>query len=157
MDINTRIKIETQKLIHGKGKGKPVTVFELAEKVNKSYSYLCRIASLNEELPTPIEVALPAMKIKKNYGLLKLMAVECGFALVKLPKPAKSKKEEAKMTQEYQKACNAAVGALIEFLEEPTEENHRKIEEAIINATSEGLAVKKYCDKKASKQLELPL
>ena len=152
MDINTRVKIETQKLIHGKG----ITIFELAERINKSYSYLCRIASPTEELPTPIEVVLPAMKIRKNYGLLKLLAWECGFALVKLPRPAKSKKEEMKMTQEYQKACNDAVGALIEFLEEPTDENHQKVEEAVIQATREGLAVKKYCDKKASKQLELP-
>ncbi len=153
MDLTSRIKIEVQKLIHGKG----ITVFELADKVNKSYSYLCRIASLNEELPTPLEIILPAMKIKKNYGLLKLMAWECGFALVKMPKPAKSKKEETEIAANYQKATSEALQAVLRYFEEPTRENYEKVSNKLMHATREGLAVKKYCDKKADKQLELDL
>jgi hypothetical protein len=153
MDTATRLKIEEQKLIHGKG----ITVFELADKLNRSYNYLCRISSMTEELPFPVELAVPAMKIKKNYGLLKTMAWECGFALIKLPRAGKSRKEETQMAADYQKACSNAINAVIHFFEEPTEENHAKVEKSIIEATSEGLAVKKYADKKASKQLELPL
>ncbi len=154
MDVNTRIKIEVQKLIHG---GKRISVFELAERVNKSYSYLCRIASLNEELPTPIEVVLPAMKIKKNYELLKLLAYECGFALVKLPKANKSKKDETEIAAGYQKATTEALQAVLNFFENPSEANYQKAANSLMNATSEGIAVKKYCDKKNSKQLELDL
>jgi hypothetical protein len=153
MDLNSRIKIKEQELIHGKG----LTIFELADKLNKSYSYLCRIASPTEELPFPLEIALPAMKLKKNYGLLELMAWECGFALVKLPKTAATKKDENELAASYQKAVSEAVSAVIHFFEESSNNNYKNVTEKIQTAVSESLTVKKYCDKKASKQLELAL
>lgn len=153
MDLNTRLKIKEQQLIHGKG----ITIFQLADQLNRSYNYLCRISSPTEELPFPIEIAIPAMKIKKNYDLLREMALECGFMLVKLPSIRKSKKDETQMTAEYQMACSEAINAVIRFFENPTEANYQKATDGIMTATSEGLAVKKYCDKKASRQMELEL
>jgi hypothetical protein len=153
MDVNTRIKIKEQELIHGKG----ITVFDLADKLNRSYSYLCRIASPTEELPFPIEIAVPAMKLKKNYGLLELMAWECGFAIVKLPKVAATKKDENELTAGYQKAVSEAVSAVIHFFENPSDKNYKHVTDRIQQAVSESLTVKKYCDKKASKQMELAL
>jgi len=153
MDTLTRIKTLENELIHGKGK----TIYELADMLGRTHSYLCRISSLTEELPFPLELALKAMKIKKNYSLLKYMAMDCGFALVKLPKPAKSKKDENDVAADYQKAVSEAVTAVLRFFEQPTEETHSVVSKKLLDATSEGLSVKKYCDKKADNQLELGL
>ncbi|MBP8975078.1 MAG: hypothetical protein KBG83_00015 [Bacteroidetes bacterium] len=151
MDTNTAIKIKTQELIHGRG----MTVYELADKVNRSYSYLCRIASPTEELPTPLEIILPAMKLKRNYDLLKFMSWECGFALVKLPKPAMSKKDENDLVADYQRAVTEAISALLNFLENPIEESYRIVEQKIVEATEQGIAAKKYCEKKSKQQLDM--
>lgn len=153
MDTLTRIKTLENELIHGKGK----TIYELADMLGRTHSYLCRISSLTEELPFPIELALKAMKIKKNYNLLKYIAMDCGFALVKLPKPANSKKDENDIAADYQKAVSEAVTAVLRFFEQPTAENHAIVSKKLLDATSEGLSVKKYCDKKADNQLELGL
>lgn len=81
MDYQTRLKIEQHKLVHGKG----ATVYKLADHLMKSHSYVCRISSMTEDVPFPAELEVPAMKFKKNFGVLRLKAWECGFALVKLP------------------------------------------------------------------------
>jgi hypothetical protein len=150
MDKNTTIKLKVQELIHGKG----MTVYELADKVNKSYSYLCRIASPTEELPTPIEVVLPAMKLKKNYTLLEYLAWECGFALVRLPKVSIEKKDETELVAGYQKAVTTAISTLLQYLDQSTQENYNAVQQALVDAVQRGLQVKKYCEKKHSKQLE---
>jgi len=153
MDINSTIKLKVQELIHGRG----MTVYELADKVNRSYSYLCRIASPTEELPTPLEIILPAMKLKKNYHLLEYMAWSCGFALVRLPKVAANKKDETELAAEYQTAVSDAVNALLKFFDNPTKQTYENVKQALIDATQQELTIKKYCEKKMRNQLELEL
>jgi hypothetical protein len=153
MDLNTRIKTKEQELVHGKG----MTIFELADKLNKSYSYLCRISSPTEELPFPIELAVPAMKLKKNFDLLKTMALECGFALVKLPKATGTKGEKTEIAADYQEALSKVVPLLLEFFTSTNEENFRKINSALEEIVAKSLGVKRYVNKIATAQLELDL
>ena len=153
MDLNTRIKIKEQELIHGKG----MTIYELADKLNKSYSYLCRISSPTEELPFPVELAVPAMKYKKNYDLLKTMALECGFALVKLPRTTGSKGERTDIAADYQESLSKVVPLLLDFFTSQNEESFRKILKALEEIVAKSLAVEKYVCKIAKGQLELDL
>lgn len=153
MDNYTRIKTLENQLVHGKG----LTIYELADKLHKSHSYLCRISSPTEDLPFPLEIALPAMKLKKDYNLLKYMALECGFALVKIPKISKSRKEENEMVSDYQSLAADTVKSLLEFLSHPDKNNYEKVNDKLQGIISESLAVKHYVDKKASPQLELGL
>ncbi|HOV99260.1 MAG TPA: hypothetical protein PK595_06790 [Bacteroidota bacterium] len=153
MDRNSIIKLKVQELIHGKG----ATAYELADMVNKSYSYLCRIANPSEELPTPIEIVLPIMKFKKNYKLLEYMAWECGFTIVRLPRNAQNRKDETEMAANYQKAVSDAMQAVIEFFEVPNQNNYGIVSERLMRAIQESITMKKYCDKKSSNQMELSL
>ena len=131
------------------------TVYDLADYLGKSYNYLCRASSLTEEVPFPLELAVHAMKFMGNYDLLKLIATECGFTAVKLPKVAMKKGEENELAANYQAAASSAVKSLVQFIQTPTESNYNAVIESLNNIISESVAVKKYCEKKASRQLEL--
>jgi len=151
MDTLTRIKTLENELIHSKGP----TIYELANSLNRSHSYLCRISSTTEELPFPLEIALPAMKLKKNYNLLRFMALECGFALVKVPKPVRTRGEETEMVSHYQTLAAETVRELLNFLANPERKGYEKVTGLLNGMVSESISVRLYIDKKASPQLEL--
>jgi hypothetical protein len=152
MDFITNIKIEEHKLVHS---SRSKTVYELADHLGKSHNYLCRMSSLTEDIPFPVELAVPAMKFMKNFDLLKMLNWECGFAMIKLPGKAKTKKDENEMTAEFTDACATAMKALVTFLNETTEENYLAFDKAIQNAVQVSLAVQQYCKKKSSGQFNL--
>lgn len=152
MDFQTRLKTEEHILIHGKGP----TVYKLADHLMKSHSYICRISSLTEDVPFPAELLVPAMKFKKNYNVLKLMAWECGFALVKLPGRVKlDKREDHLISADYQKAASEAVDSLLDVLNKLDEKSYAKFDKNFKKIVEKSLSIKKTIDKKASKQLEL--
>ena len=152
MDYQTRLKTEQHILTHGKGP----TVYELADHLMKSHSYICRISSLTEDVPFPAELLVPAMKFKKNYNVLKLMAWECGFALVKLPKRVKlDKRDDHLISADYQKTSSEAVTALLNVLENLDEESYKVFEQKFKTVIEKSLSIKKTIDKRATKQLEL--
>lgn len=152
MDLLSRIKIKENELVHGSKK----TVYELADHVNKSHNYLCRISSVSEDLNFPIEIAVPLMQFTKNYDLLKLVSWECGYAPVKLPGKLKAaKKDENEMASDYQHATASACSLLIVFINNPSLENHNRLENALKNIVEESLKIKNYAAKKISRQEEL--
>lgn len=151
MDRRTRIKIAVNRLFLGKGK----TIFESADHVNRSYNYLYRIANLNEDVPCPIEIAIPIMKFKNNFELLEAIAWECGFVVYKIPFAKIKKGDEQKMASDYQAATVHAVQALLKFVEEPNEARYDIVSNALKSVISESAGIKKYIDKKHSRQEEL--
>lgn len=153
MDFLSKIKIAENNLIHSRGK----TIYECADHVQKTHSYLCRIASLNEELPFPIEIAVPLMKFKKNFELLKAISIECGFIPVKLPRGKTSRGDELRVINQYNQSCNLAITALMDFLENPCDENMNKVDACLIDVIQQSVAIKKLCEKKNSKQQEFLL
>lgn len=151
MDFTSRIKIEEHKLIHGKGK----TVYECADHVSRSYSYLCRIASPTEDQPFPIEVAVPLMKFKKDFALLETMAWECGFVLVKLPKAVMPKLEESEMIQSYQTTLSETISSLLNCVKNPSNKGREHCLNKLKETVKESLSIKKYVEKKCCNQEEL--
>lgn len=151
MDFFSRIKIEEHKLLHGKGK----TVYECADHVNRSYSYLCRIASPTEDQPFPLEIAVPLMKFKKDFGVLEAIAWECGFVLVKLPRAIMPKMDESEMIQDYQHTINETVNALISCVKTPGSKPLEKCTAHLKETVTKSLSIKKYVEKKCTGQEEL--
>lgn len=152
MDFQTRLKIKQHELVHGKGP----TVYELADHLQKSHSYICRISSITEEVPFPSELLVPAMKFKKNYDLLQLLAWECGFALVKLPgKVALDKREDNLISADYQKTSSIANNALLDVMAHLDEKSLKVFDESFKAIVEKSLSIKKTIDKRATKQLEL--
>ena len=153
MDFTTRIKTLENELVHGKG----ITVYELADKLNKSHNYLCRISSIFEELPFPLELAVPAMKLKKNYDLLKFIAQECGFAVVRFPRVTANKKDEVDMVSGYQKLGSEAIDAVLDFFANPSGDNYIAVCDLLREVASESISIQKYVEKKYDRQLSLEL
>lgn len=153
MDFTTRIKTLENELVHGKG----ITVYELADNLNKSHNYLCRISSIFEELPFPIELAVPAMKLKKNYNLLKFIAQECGFAVVKFPRPVTKKGDEVDMVSGYQKLGSQAIDAVMTFFADPSGDNYIAACNLLREVACESISIEKYVEKKFDRQLSLDL
>ena len=152
MDFQTRLKIKQHELVHGKG----ATVYQLADHLMKSHSYVCRISSLHEEVPFPSELEVPAMKFKKNYDLLKLKAWECGFALIPMPKRIKyDRRENHLISADYQKTSSEAVTALLDVLENLDAESYKAFEQKFKTVIEKSLSIKKTIDKRATKQMEL--
>lgn len=151
VDLLTKLKMKEYDLVHT---GKP-DIFKSAEAVNKSYNYLCRISNLNEDLPFPIEIAVPLMKLKKNYKLLELIANECGFALVKLPRVATAKGEENEIVSEYQTEVSEAIRTLIKFFAEKDQGNGDQAEEKLNTVVKRSLSIVKYIKKVLKGQLSL--
>jgi len=160
MSFQSTFKIKQNELVHGKGRnsGKNKTVYELADHVCKTHSYLCRISSLNEDLPFPSELLIPAMKFKQNFDCLQLMAWECGFAIVPLPKKvAMCKGDDNQMAADYQKSATDAVRALLDVIGDLSPETYQRFEKKFTHMVQDTLRVKKTIDKRATNQLELDL
>ncbi len=158
MNFQSRIKIKEHELIHGQGKnsGKNKTVYDVAEVCNKSYPYVCRISSLTEDVPFPVGMLVPAMKLKQNFDCLELIAWECGFAIIPLPKKVKMQKGDVnQMAATYQKTSSDAVQALLDVIDNLNPDTYKKFEDQFKQMVQNTLSVKKTIDKKASKQLEL--
>ena len=148
-----RIKELEYELIHTPAKG--VNIDKLAEHLLKSKNYLYRISSPTEELPFPLEIAHEAQKLKRNVKLYQYLLLDLGYGIYKLPGTAMSKKDENSMAADYGTAASCAVKSLMEFIQTPTETTHKKLAESFEKLINETVSVKKYCDKKASKQMEL--
>jgi hypothetical protein len=155
-DFQTAIKIAQYDLIHSRVKGgKDVTIFDLSNRLARSYSYLCRISSLTEEVPFPSELEVPIMKIKNNFNLLKIKAMECGFILCKIPKTVIKKGDENLLISEYQLCSIETIKSLLNFFQEPTEENYSRASESLSQILSETYGIKNIVDKRYSNQLEI--
>jgi len=147
------IKELQYELIHTPAKG--VSVDDLAKHCLKSKNYLYRISSPTEDLPFPLEIAHEAQRLKKNVKLYQYLVNDLGYGMFKLPGTAMSKKDENSMAAEYGSAASCAVKSLMEYIHTPTEQTHKKLSEAFSDLINNTVSVKKYCDKKASKQMEL--
>lgn len=156
MDQITRVKQETNLLIYGKSKSKlGNTLYEIADHVGKTSSYLSRIASLSEEVPFPIDLALKIMQLKKDTRFMSFLASEMDGVFVKLPKFKQSKQEESEMTINYQKAATEATSAFLDFIFNPNEAKLKECEEKLNKIIELSVNAKIYIKKKASNQLEL--
>jgi len=157
MDFQTRIKYKEYELIHsaGNGTGKRLSVFDLADKVNKSHSYLCRISSLTEDIPFPLELAVPIMKLKNNFNLLSLIAEECGYAIVKLPKKKLPRKEETELAAAYQNICSNASSAFITFLNKPDQASLEQLLTAMQTVIASSIEAREYAQTVSDRQLKL--
>jgi hypothetical protein len=156
MDRVTRLKQEIHLLIYGKSKTKEGTaLYDLADHVGKTSSYLSRIANLNEEVPLPIEIALKIMQLKKRYGIIQFMASELGGVFIKLPKFKTKKHDENDMGSDYQKTAAEAVSAFIDFLYEPTKNNYLTCEKKLNKIIESSMGAKIFVQRKATNQEEL--
>lgn len=149
------IKELQYELIHTPAKG--VSVDDLAKHCLKSKNYLYRISSPTEDLPFPLEIAHEAQRLKKNVKLYQYLVNDLGYALYKLPAGTQiSKKDENSMAAEYGNAASCAYSSLTELLQNPTsKELYKRFNDAITKIINQSVSVKKYCDKKVQKQMEL--
>jgi len=155
-DFLTALKLAQYELIHSRGRGpKDITIFNLSAKLTRSYSYLCRISSLTEDLPFPSELEVPAMKIKNNFDILRLKAIECGFVLCKMPRTKTKKGDENIIISEYQVNYSETINALYKFFQEPTSDNFNHTIQLLNNILSETCEIKRWVEKKHSNQIEL--
>lgn len=152
MQIDVIKELEYE-LVHMPAKG--VSIDDLAKHVLKSKNYLYRISSPTEDLPFPIEIAHEVQRLKKNVKLYQYLLADLGYGMFKLPGTAMSKKDENSMAADYGSAASCAVKSLMEFIQNPTNETHKKLAEAFSELINNTVSVKKYCDKKVSKQMEL--
>lgn len=154
-DFQTALKIAQYDLIHSRGKGsKDITIFDLSNLLARSYSYLCRISSLTEDLPFPSELEVPVMKIKNNFDILRLKAIACGFVLCKMPRTKIKKGDENIIISEYQVNYSETINSLFKFFQEPTSENFNHTIQLLNNILSETCGIKRLVEKKYSNQIE---
>jgi hypothetical protein len=83
------------------------------------------------------------MMLQKRHDILKALAGRHDFLLVKVPRVAKDKREESELVQEYQELTTKAIGLLIKFFADPTEECREKLMGALTDVTERSLAIKK--------------
>jgi hypothetical protein len=156
MNYISVIKIKLNELVFGRSKSKKdVTPYDCAEIVGKSYNYLWKICSMSEDHPFPMEYLVPLMKAKNNFDVLEQMARECGFVVVKLPKGKMARGEENEMVHEMQIAANKVVAAFMDFIKSGREEHSIQVIDLIMKDIQTKLSVKKYVEKRASRQEDL--
>jgi hypothetical protein len=71
----------------------------------------------------PLAKLLPIMKAAGNYAILKSLNNACGFLMVRIPRAAANKLDEARMVSDYQKLCADTVASLVQYLEHPDKKN----------------------------------
>jgi hypothetical protein len=152
MDHSTALKIAHYKLIHGG----PLSIEELADAVCRSQNYLYRLANLAENIPFPSNLEDKFMELQNNYEPLKIKASRLGFAMIKLPKIKMARGDENEMVASYSAATSEAVNNFTKFLKNPGEV-YPKLRDSLDKVINESVAVKKFADKKISKQIDLEL
>jgi len=151
MDFASDLKIQHHALIHG---GR-LNVYQLADAVGRSHSYLCRISSPTEDVPFPSDLEDMIMDLQKNYEPLHLKAARHGFVLVKIPNTKMSKGDENELVTDYHNAAAKAFNDLSDFVKEPDQKQLKKLLESLNLIIGKSAGISKWAKKKASKQLEI--
>jgi hypothetical protein len=151
MDFATDLKIAHHNLIHG---GR-LNVYQLADAVGRSHSYLCRISSPTEDVPFPSDLEDMIMDLQKNYEPLHLKNARHGFASYKIPNAKMSKGDENELVSNYHKAAASAFNDLSDFVKQPDQKQLKKLLESLNTIIAESVGVSKWAAKKASKQMEM--
>lgn len=150
MDLNTRLKTAMNLLIHSRG-----GICEAADIVGRSSNYLYRMSSPTEDVPMPIDVVVTLMRHRNDYSILRMIANDCGHALVKLPKVGLKRGDETEIAAEYNHVLSSAGKSVIAFFNKPTPANYDTAAKALNAVITESIGVKRTVDKKHSRQMEL--
>ncbi|GAB4287126.1 MAG: hypothetical protein Kow0098_03220 [Ignavibacteriaceae bacterium] len=136
------------------------TIQEIAEECGVSDSTIYR---WNKDEDSTSFADLPCRRLRQFMEATGSLAVLDYFErkfnriALSLPKAAMSRLEEGELVDDYQSSTIDAVKALRKFLSKPTQKNFEIVEDALREVMSKSMSVKKYCDKKASGQMELSL
>ena len=94
-----------------------------------------------------LESLLPLMHLTKDYTILRHLANQCGFLLVKVPKWRESKRDELTLQQEYNEKTLASLQALKTFFEAPTKQSLQEVQDKLFAVMEEAASVSSYCKK----------
>lgn len=136
------------------------SVEELAEDIGVSPNLLYR---WNADEESTSFADLPLRRLKAlieatgSFAILDYLERKFNRIAFQIPKLGMSKLEEGEMIEDYQTATINAVAALRKFLSNPSTKTFNQTENALIDVMKKSAKVKKYCDRKASGQLEMEL
>lgn len=123
--------------------------------IEKGTLYRYALPDDQSGLDIPMSKLIPIMNASKVYDLLRIMAVSCGFLAVRIPRTARSKRDESEIVHFYQKVCNEAVSKLLDFFENPSEQLLRAAVDALQDVAAESIAVQKNVEHHHQTDLEL--
>ena len=105
------------------------SVATLSDETGMSASYLYRACNPEDDsgVRFPLDYLIPLMLATKNYTVLKHIASICGFVLTSLPKAKLNRKEKNSFVSEYQETTIVAAKYLVNFFEEPSEQNYKNV------------------------------
>lgn len=70
-------------------------------------------------LDIPIRKLVPIMKAAGNYAILRRLAADCGYLLVREPRTPRNRMDSVQLIGKLQKCASEAVQKTVEFFEKP--------------------------------------
>lgn len=152
---NDSIKMLLYETVHRNKK----PVKQLADETGISSSYLYKACLPEDEsgVRFPLDYLIPLMKATNNFSILKHIASLCGFVLITLPRLKVNRKEKNAFINEYQQVTVNAAKHLINFFEEPSEQNYKEIAQALQKVLENSTTAKHLIEKEFSGQFEMNL
>lgn len=131
-------------------------LYQISEEMGIGYTYLSRaVLDSPSGVNFPLKWLIPLMKATKNYSVLHRIANLCGFLLVRLPRGAAKFKKMDRQVNDYQKEFTTVISSLFEFINNPTEEKLKTVNENLLDHMRETEYWRKRCEKNLTNQSEM--
>lgn len=122
--------------------------------INKNTLYRYALPADQSGLDIPLTKLVPLMNASQTFDILRIMALSCGFLLVKVPRSAQTRMDESEIVGNYQKVCHTAVEKLMAFFHLPTKVTLQGAIEGLNEAAAESIAIKKRCEKHQQREFD---
>ncbi|QQS35737.1 MAG: hypothetical protein IPM56_16070 [Ignavibacteriales bacterium] len=133
---------------------------EIADEIGKKEVTLYRWASPDQNSShsnLPIKHLLALLNSSNNDAILDYFEWKRGRVAVKIPRAAISRLEETELVEHYQESTLNAVKSLRTFLNNPTAETFKAVDDALRSVMSESASIDRYVTKKATRQIEMEM
>ena len=104
----------------------------IAGDCGAGYNYFSRMVNpTDEQCNLPVSKIIPLMKSTDDYTLLKHLAMHTGYLVVPMPRGLRKGTDPKMPINEYAMQANAMVSKLFKFIQSPTEELRKELDEDI--------------------------
>ena len=124
--------------------------------VSENYLYKMSMPEWNDNHANiPLRKMIAIAKHQKSKKLAKYIAKEFNGIFVTLPRAARERQDFNKIVNEYSRLTNKTVQALMDFFQEPSQENHEDVLKKLRRVMEKSEGIRRRVKKDGFQQMEL--
>lgn len=126
-----------------------------ATGINRNTLYRYGLPIGANGLDIPLTKLIPIMRAAKRFDILKVVASQCGWLLVRVPRVPRSRRDQDVIVSGFQKVCAMVGQRLIEFFDRPSREAQKQACDGLMACVAEAIGIEKRIRNFYQLELEL--